>query len=104
MVINKNPRVVKKLIVNDDQIEPVSTCNYLGTVVCENWENMPEIQTKIEARKTFQNILNVFTYRDMHILLGLRLLRCFVFSTLLYGVEAWELCEVICKVIEAFEM
>ncbi|CAG9830963.1 unnamed protein product, partial [Diabrotica balteata] len=42
--------------------------------------------------------------RDIYIYLRTRMLRCYVFSILLYGMEAWTLKKINIKNIETFEM
>ncbi|CAH2234846.1 jg13248 [Pararge aegeria aegeria] len=42
--------------------------------------------------------------RNLSLPLRTRVLRCYVFSVLLYGVETWTLTEAQCKKIEAFEI
>uniref|UniRef100_A0A8D8Q737 Uncharacterized protein n=2 Tax=Cacopsylla melanoneura TaxID=428564 RepID=A0A8D8Q737_9HEMI len=46
----------------------------------------------------------IFKSHDLHLDIKIRLLRCYVFSVLFYGVEAWTLTEASAKKIEAFEM
>ncbi|CAG9827859.1 unnamed protein product [Diabrotica balteata] len=46
----------------------------------------------------------LFCNRDINISLRIRMLRCYIFSTLLYGVEAWTLKNSNIKNLEAFEM
>jgi len=45
----------------------------------------------------------VLTNRTLRIPLKIRLLHCYVFSILFYGMEAWTLTEAMCKRIEAFQ-
>jgi len=46
----------------------------------------------------------VFKCHDLSFGTKIRLLRCYVFSVLLYGVKTWTLTELICNKIEVFEM
>lgn len=46
----------------------------------------------------------VFKTRDLNLKTKIRLLRCYVFSVLLYGAETWTLTETTMKKLEAFEM
>lgn len=47
---------------------------------------------------------NAFCSRDISLNTKMRLLRCYVFSTLLYGMEAWTLKKKDMNRLEAFEM
>jgi len=46
----------------------------------------------------------IFSNRNLSLELKMWMLKCYVLSILLYGVEAWTLKEVDIKKIEAFEM
>ena len=47
---------------------------------------------------------SLFKSHDLTINTKIRLLRCFVFSILLYGVESWTLTEATTNKLETFEM
>lgn len=64
-----------------------------------------EIRIRIEkARSSFFKFKNLLCGHDINIALKIRILRCYVFSVLLYGVESWTLTDTIMKKVEAFEM
>ena len=46
----------------------------------------------------------VLCSRDIDLPLRMRILRCYVFSILLYGAKSWTLTDAICKSLEAFKM
>lgn len=86
-------------------IENVSAYKYLGTWIEQSGDQTREIRTRIEiARSTFIKMKKLFTSRDINIELRMRMLRCYVFSTLLYGVEAWTLKKDHMDKLRAFEM
>jgi Reverse transcriptase (RNA-dependent DNA polymerase) len=105
-VVSKTPTVVQEnLKVGTEIIERVKSFKYLGSHINENWDMSSEIRSRIEqARRSFTNMRNILTNRFLNIPLRIRLLRCYVYSTLYYGVEAWTLTEAMCKKLEAFEM
>ncbi|CAG9830140.1 unnamed protein product [Diabrotica balteata] len=46
----------------------------------------------------------LFKSHNLNLDIKVRLLRCYIFSTLYYGVESWALTEAIEKKLEAFKM
>ena len=81
-----------KLIVNNAIIERVYSYKYLGTWIQSNGDNSREIWCRVEiARSTFFKLRKSFSNRDLLLDLRTRMLKCYVFSTLLYGMEAWTL-------------
>lgn len=105
MIISKNTLPARRLIVKNEEIKRVGQYIYLGTVINDQWDNSQEIKCRIEkARSAFVRMKTLFTSRDLTLDTKVRLLRCYVFSVLLYGVETWTLTEASCKKLEAFEM
>jgi len=93
------------LIIKNKRIEKVQRFKYLGTTINEDWDHLLEIKCRIErAREAFRKMSQVFKCHDLSFAIQIRLLRCYVFSVLLYGVEAWTITELTCKKNEAFEM
>lgn len=71
----------------------------------EKWDPEQEIRCRIEqARTTFLKLRKFLVDRDLNFGLRYRMLKCYVWSVLLYGVEAWTLKANIINKIEAFEM
>jgi hypothetical protein len=94
-----------KLILNNAIIERVYSYKYLGTWIHSNGDNSREIRCRIEiARSTFFKLRKSFSNRDLPLDLRTRMLKCYVFSTLLYGMEAWTLKKADVQKIQAFEM
>ena len=97
--------VQNELRVENDVVERVAQYKYLGCWANESWDLTQEIRSRIEqSRSAFQKMSKILTCRALSIPLRLRLLHCYVFSILLYGVEAWTLTEAMCRKLEAFEM
>lgn len=57
-----------------------------------------------QARNTFNKMKNAFCSRDISLNTYMRLLRCYVFSTLLHGMKAWTFEKKDMHSLEAFEM
>lgn len=105
MVISKTPTNNTSIQLNGILIERVDKITYLGCQLNENWDLSKEIIIRIEkARSIFTKMRNVLCSHDLSLDLKIRILRCYVFSTLLYGVEAWTLTEASIKKLQAFEM
>ena len=78
---------------------------YLGSIFTEQADCDKEIQTRIAiAKGAFGNMKKVLTNISMNINLRQRILKCYVFSTLLYGCEVWTMKKNIKKKIKAVEM
>ncbi len=104
MVFSKHPEniVIK---VKNEIIEQVPSFRYLGTVITDSCDIKREIHGRIEqARRAFLNMKNFFTRPELSLALRMRMIRCYVFSTLLYGCESWTLDPTTENRIAAFEM
>ena len=105
MVISKNQIPHEQLMINNQPITTVNSYTYLGTNLNDRWDHSTEIKQRIEkARIAFVKFAKIFKSRDLPLTTKIRLLRCYVFSILLYGVEAWTLTNATMKKLEAFEM
>lgn len=105
MLISKSQQPPQQLMLNNQIINHVDSYAYLGTTVNAKWDQSTEIRSRIEkARASFNSMRSMFTSRDLSLSLKIRLVKCYVFSVLLYGAEAWTLTEALMKRLEAFEM
>lgn len=105
MIISKERIRRVQFTINEKAVEQVSTYTYLGTILNEQWDHSQEIKTRIEkARAAFIQMSKLFKTHNLNLKLKLRLLRCYIFSILLYGVESWTLTEATTKKLEAFEL
>ncbi|CAG9832787.1 unnamed protein product [Diabrotica balteata] len=83
---------VGRLDIEEKQVERVNNYKYLGIWVNKNNDQDREIRTRIKiARQAFIKMKTMFVNRDLPLELRIRALRCYVFSTLLYGMESWTL-------------
>lgn len=105
MVISKETGGRYNLIINNKPIERVTQFSYLGTMINEDWDHSQEIRIRIEkARAAFNQMAKVFKSHSLNIGIKIRLLRCYIFSILFYGMESWTLTEATERRLEAFEM
>lgn len=107
MIISRNkiPYAEAKILVDGNTIERVQKFKYLGSWLNENWDPEVEIKYRIVlARTAFVKYQKVLCNRQLNINLRLRYLRCYIWSTVLYGAEAWTLKTTSINKLEAFEM
>lgn len=91
--------------VNGVPLERAHSITYLGCTLDEDWDHTTEVKCRIEkARAAYTRLKKVLSSHDIHMGIRTRMVRCYVFSVLLYGVEAWTLTENLLKRLEAFEM
>ncbi|CAG9827657.1 unnamed protein product [Diabrotica balteata] len=83
----------------------VHNITYLDANFNYNWDINKEIRIRIEkAKAAFYKLKKILINRDITLDLKIRLIRCDIFSTLLYGMESWTLTETLMKKLKAFEM
>ncbi|XP_026687311.1 uncharacterized protein LOC113471983 [Diaphorina citri] len=105
MLISKTPKNNVNLTIDGVPIDKVSSYKYLGTWLHEDNNQTKEIRCRIEiARHAFIKMKKCLCSRDINLKLRTRILKCYVFSTLLYGAEVWTLKKNNEKNINAFEM
>lgn len=106
MVIKKQQdQVPSSLYIKGNKVKQVKTYTYLGTVINQQWDHSQEIKCRIEkARKGFNDMSKLFKSHDVGLHTKIRMIRCYVFSVLYYGMEAWTLTEASTRKLEAFEM
>lgn len=105
MVVSKNNPPPVNLFLDNTPIEQVDKYTYLGTCINQQWDHSVEIKCRIErARAAFIQMKKIFTSPDLTLQLKIRILRCYVFSTLLYGAESWTLTKDTESRLEAFEL
>ena len=86
-------------------IEKVQTFTYLGALMTEDGRSEKEIKRRINiAKRTFQKKSKLLTSHDLSYATKIRLVKCYIWATFLYGCETWTLTESIEKKITAFEM
>ena len=83
--------------------------NALGLIysylITDNGKFDSEIKRRIEiARGAFNNISKVITSTKISTSTRLRLIKCYVWSTLSYGAETWTISKTLAGRINAFEM
>lgn len=105
MIVTKKNNIDEvSLKIDNTLIEKVQHYKYLGTWLNETADHEQEIKSRIEiARASFIKLKKFLCSRDINLQVRTRMLRCYVFSTLLYGAEAWTLKNSEINRLEAFE-
>ena len=106
MVISRKDEIPKVSITLDGEpVEQVNKFVYLGELITENGKCEDEICRRIEiARMSFSKMRTVLTNPKLSIAARFRFIKCYVWSTLLYGVETWTVSKRSQQRLEAFEM
>ncbi|XP_045542444.1 uncharacterized protein LOC123723524 [Papilio machaon] len=105
MVVSRKEVIDDCIYIAGQKLERVRKYKYLGTWLNETWDSDQEVKTRIEiARNAFEKLRKIFCSRSLKISLRIRLLKCYIWSILLYGCEAWTIKENLRKGIEAFEI
>ncbi|CAG9835438.1 unnamed protein product [Diabrotica balteata] len=105
MLVSKTQQPPQQLILDNERIKHVDSYIYLGTTVNSNWDQAKEIRIRVEkARASFTSMKQIFTSNNLTLPLKIRVLKCYVFPVLLYGMEAWTMTVTLTKKVEAFEM
>lgn len=105
MVISRRKIQNADLHIEMEPIERVHRFKYLGYTINDEWDPDLEIKIRIEmARSAFIKMRKLLSNRNLSIGTRWRATKCYVLSTLLYGVEGWTLKVATMQKLEAFEM
>ena len=106
MVISKeDDNIEANIRVNGQVLEQVEKYKYLGSVVSRDARCVDEIKQRIViAKNAFNKVKHLVTNRSISISLRKRFIKSYVWSTMLYGCEAWTMNKAMVKKIEAAEM
>ena len=93
------------LDIDGIKIKQVEKFEYLGSLVTSDAKSDQEIKRRIGIAKTaFKGMSNMLTARDINNQTKLRIIKCYIWSAMLYGCEAWTISEAMKKQLEAAEM
>jgi hypothetical protein len=82
-------------MIDQKQLENVEYLNYLGSMITNDARCTREIKSRIAmAKAAFNNKKNLFTSK-LDLNLRKKLVKCYIWSTALYGAETWTLRKVI---------
>ena len=105
VVSKKNEKPRCNLVINNEPIEQVPNFNYLGSIIEENAKCDMDIRKRIAiAKNAFTGMKNLLTNSHISIATRKRAVKTFVWSVLLYGMEAWTINGRMVQRLEAMEM
>ena len=105
MVISKNQNVTIPFTINGEILEMVNGFKYLGAWIGCDMNPDREIRCRIEmARHGFMRFKQLFCDPKLYLGLRLGLVKCYIWSILLYGAETWTLKVGLMNSLEAFEL
>ena len=106
MVISRKKPVPNiNINVEGKPIQQVDRMVYLGYMATEDGKCDKEVKRRIGiARTAFESMSKILTSRNISIEWRLRIAKCYIWSTLLYGAETWTLTKVTSHKLEAFEI
>ena len=82
-------------------IEQVQKMVYRGSITTEDGKSEVEIKRRIEiARNAFNRMKTGLSSRNISINTRMRLTKCYVRSTLIYGAETWTITKTLTKGID----
>src|SRR5215469_6470075 len=87
---DRNPRV--NIRIKDNLVKQVGKFNFLGSLINEDGKCEDEIRKIINKVKCAFNMMkNLLTNSKVSIETRKRFIKCYLWSTLLYGCESWTL-------------
>ena len=105
MVISKGGAPTCNISVGNEPIQQVNKFKYLGSTITEDSRCESEIKERIGiARSAFIKMRNVISNRHVRVATRIRVIKAYIWSTLLYGCETWTINKEMEKRLEAFEM
>ena len=103
MVISAGQPIKTRIVLNNVELKQVPSFVYLGHLITEDGKCEMEIRKRIGiARGAFESLQQLLTSRKLSINTRIRLSQCYVWSTLLYGAEAWTVSRKMFKKLAAF--
>ena len=100
---NENPRA--NISVGGEVLGQVERYKYLGSIVTQDGRCVEEIKTRVAiAKNAFNKIQTLMTNRSISLSLRKRFMKAYVWSTLMYGCEAWTITKEMERKIEATEL
>ena len=106
MLVSKDVTSINVIVKIDvDIIKQTDNYTYLGQTITSNGKCDDEFVKIIEiARGAFNSILKTLTARHINMKTRKRIIKAYVWSTLLYGFETWTITTRTMTKLQSFEM
>ena len=106
MVISKKKdKPVCKITVHGKELQQVEEFCFLGSTITSSGKTDREIIRRIAmAKDAFQRMKNILVSKRINKMSRIRLIRCYIWSVLLYGCETWTVTKELQRRLEAAEM
>ena len=106
MVVSKKLDVPDcQLTVGEREIKQVEKFSYLGSLITSDGRSDSEIKKRIGISKAiFEKMGKILKNRKLSMKTKLRVLDCYIFSTLTYGSECWTISQTMEKRLQSVEM
>ena len=83
---------VCSVTVSSVQIEKVNCFKYLGSSITSDGRSDRDTRCRIgQAKQAFMDMSNLLCARNIGLRARKRLLKCYIWSVLLYGCESWTI-------------
>ena len=92
------------IMIEGKKLEQIKQYKYLGSIIEEEGRCNKEIRARIGMGKSVFNKKKTTFCSKMDIGLRKRLVKCYVWSTMLHGAETWTLRKKDIEMLESFEM
>jgi len=93
-----------KIMIDQKQLENVESFKYLGSILTKDGRCTCEIKCKIAMVKAAFNKKRALFTSTLDLVLGKKLVNCYIWSVALYGAVTWTLRAVDQKHLDSFEM
>ena len=106
LVISKSvAQVPANIFINNQQLKQVQSFKYLGSTISEDGRSVLDMNARVAISRTaFNKVKPVMVNRSIPLSLRKRFLKSYVWSTMLYGCEAWNISSDMERKIQAAEM
>jgi len=91
------------ITVNNEILETVNKCEYLGSTVTDNGDGKIEIRRRL-AIATNKLMSMKLLWKGESAQTKLKILRACIFTVATYGCETWTMTKAVSKLIDSFEM
>ena len=107
VISSKDPKLTININIDNNPIKHVDNFVYVGYLITDDGRCEHEMKRRIEiARAAFRKLNDLLTcyFKKFNFTTRKRILKCYVFTTLLYGSETWTITKTMEDRINAVEM